>query len=138
MADITTKSVLSTRVVINWLKLIVIFPCILFTAILITAFDYYGMEFAILAMCLLSVLWFYRITYSGSDEAEGLSVKVKVQVNVFGVKFITIKVNGTKQVNNIILKSNNFYFLNDKYRLSVKLIPLKKGGFSSNCKVNVL
>jgi hypothetical protein len=138
MADITTKPVLSTRAAINWLKLIVIFPCILFTAILITAFDYYGVEFAVLAMCLLSVLWFYRITYSGSDEAEGLLVKVKVQMNFFGVKFITVKVNETNQVNNQILKSNNFDFLNDKYRLSVKLIPLKQGGFSSNCKINVI
>jgi len=133
-----TKLTLSTRVIFNWLKLIIIFPCILFSAIVITAFELYGVEFILLAIFLFTVLWFYRITYSVSNEVKGLSVEVKVKLNFFGIKFITIKVNGINLIKNQVIKGDEFEFFNDKHRLSVKLKLLKAGGFSPDCTIAFL
>ncbi|NRB25629.1 hypothetical protein [Shewanella sp.] len=133
-----TKSILSTRVIINWLKLIIIFPCILFSSIVITAFELYGMEFILLAIFIFTVLWFYRITYSGNNVVEGLSVEVKLKLNFFGVKFITIKVNGIKLIKNKLVKGDEFEFFNDKHHLSVKLKLLKGDVFSPDCTLAVL
>lgn len=132
-----TKLMLSTKAMLNWLKLVVVFPCILFTAIVITAFELYGIEYILLALFLVAVLWFYRVTYSASNEVGDLFVEVKVKLNFFGVKFITIKSNGIHLISNQAIKGDEFAFYNDKNCLSFKLKFLKGEAFLPCCTIAV-
>lgn len=114
---------LQTNKFLNVLKLLIMFPVLVFLGITAKVINFHHLELIILAITFLTILWFYRISYVGMQKVDNGEVKIRVSYNIFNSKFIKINMllNGEKHVHTSQTSEITASFTNPDTSLSLEL-----------------
>lgn len=83
---------LKTNKFLNIIKLLLAFPVLVILGITAKVISFYYLELLMLTVIFLSILWFYRITYSIKQKVEDGGLTIRVSYNIFNFKFIKISI----------------------------------------------
>jgi hypothetical protein len=89
-----TYRILKTNLLLNWIRLLLVFPVILVNSLLFKIINFYGLEWVITVLVYAILLWFFRVKYSDSVNFGSNTLKISVKTNLLGFYFVRVKLNG--------------------------------------------
>ena len=89
-----TYRILKTNLLLNWIRLLLVFPVILVNSLLFKIINFYGLEWVITVLVYAILLWFFRVKYSDSINFGSNTLKISVKTNLLGFYFVRVKLNG--------------------------------------------
>ncbi|WP_299005957.1 hypothetical protein [uncultured Shewanella sp.] len=82
---------LKTNVPLNWCKVFFVAPIALIGTILISSFDFYGVEIGLVFAFNFTIAYFYFLNYNVSFNYNENDFSVRLKINMFGYYKVTIK-----------------------------------------------
>jgi len=125
---------LNTSIVINFIKLITVFLCVLALTRIFTYVNFYGMEFIIFTVSVVIIAWFNKVKFCKSFPFGGDRISVMVKVNIFGYSFVSISSENLSQINKVCTRGKNYAFIDDELKLSINIKQLNSTG-APKCEV---
>jgi len=112
-------STLKTNRLLNWIRLLLVFPVVLVNSLLYKIINFYGLEWVITVLVYAILLWFFRVKYSDSINFGSKTLKISVKSNLLGFYFVRVKLNG-ESIKKLTTRNKTFFIEDKDKSLSIR------------------